>query len=70
MEKLHYFLHFLLSSLGPFTSDCAERQPRDQSKYEELLRNHSDVYPTGECINAHVDKHGCTLGFTLLFFID
>jgi hypothetical protein len=29
-------------------TDCEKQQPRDQSSYEKLLRNHADIYPTAK----------------------
>ncbi len=31
-----------------FFIDCDNRQPRNQTEYENLLRTHADIYPTGK----------------------
>lgn len=37
---------------------CTQRQPRDQSAYMALLRDHSDIYPTGEFSSSFVRNEG------------
>ena len=38
-----------LIQLYGFFVDCVNHQPKAETEFEELLRDHSNVYPTGDC---------------------